>query len=604
MKNKLSEATLPNLLAHLWKYFSRRSKVQFAVLLALMIVSALAQVFSLGAVVPFLSVLVAPDRVSSHPMVEWVALYWGISSVDQLVLSITVAFAAAALIAGALQLLVLWVSTRLAVASGLELSIEVYRRSLYQPYRVHAERNSSEIISGVINKVSDVVFGTLVPFLILISSTVLLIAILLTLVVIDPFVALATGVGFGACYALITRISRRKLLRNSQLIAYEQTQVVKALQEGLGGIRDVLLDGTQPFYVDIYRRADQLLRRAQGDNVFIASSPRPALEALGILLIATLSYILSQRVEGVISALPVLGAVALGAQRLLPTLQNIFASWASISGRHSTLADIIDLLEQPIQAEQLQPSSKPLIIQRNICFKDVSFRYTSNGPWTLDRFNLTIPKGAKVGFVGSTGSGKSTAIDILIGFLSPTQGKLLIDGNPISGDRIRGWQQTIAHVPQSIYLADTTLAENIAFGLPFEAIDHDRVQQAAQKAQIADFIEGRAGGYASQVGEKGIRLSGGQRQRIGIARALYKRASVIVFDEATSALDNVTEQQVTNAINELGPDITVFMVAHRLTTVQLCNIIVELEHGRVVATGTYDELMQSSSSFRKLANVI
>ncbi len=571
--------------------------------MGLMLVSAFAEVVSLGAVLPFLGILVAPDRVFNHPIVADVAQAWGITSADQLVLPITVAFAAAALIAGATRILLLWVSIRLAFASGADLSIEVYRRTLYQPYQVHVARNSSTVLSGI-GKVNGIVFGVLLPLLILVSSIVLLVAIMLALIAIDPMVASVAAVGFGASYALITWMSRRRLYRNSQRIAYEQTQVVKALQEGLGGIRDVLLDGTQPVYCDIYRQADHPMRRALGNNSFIGQSPRYIMEALGMVLIAVLAYAISRQAGGIATALPVLGALAIGAQRLLPAMQQIYSAWTSIAGNHASLADAIELLDQSLPAELLQPAPAPLLIQNAIRFDAVRFRYTSGGPWVLDGINLTILKGARIGFVGSTGSGKSTALDLLMGLLIPTEGELLVDGQPISGNRVRAWQQTIAHVPQSIYLADTTLAENIAFGVPLDTIDLDRVRQAARQAQIADFIESSPAGYQAYVGERGIRLSGGQRQRIGIARALYKQASVLVFDEATSALDNATEQSVMDAIEGLNRDLTILLIAHRLTTVQHCDTIVELEHGRVVAQGTYEYLLECSPSFRRMARAI
>ncbi len=571
-------------------------------LMGLMLVSAFAEVVSLGAVLPFLGILVAPDRVFNHPIVADMAQAWGITLADQLVLPLTVAFAAAALIAGAIRILLLWASNRLAFASGADLSIEVYRRTLYQPYRVHVARNSSEVISGI-GKVGSAV-NVLQQLLTLVSSTVLLVAIMLTLLAIDPMVASVAAVGFGASYALITWMSRRRLHRNSQRIAYEQTQVIKALQEGLGGIRDVLLDGTQPVYCDIYRQADHPLRRAQGNNAFIGQSPRYIMEALGMVLIAALAYALSRQAGGIATALPVLGALALGAQRLLPALQQIYSAWAGIAGSHASLADAIEMLDQPLPAELLQPAPAPLPFQDTIRFDAVRFRYTGDGPWVLDGLNLTIPKGARVGFVGSTGSGKSTTLDLLMGLLTPTEGELLVDGQPISGNRLRVWQRSIAHVPQSIYLADTTLAENIAFGVPRSAIDLDRVQQAARQAQIADFIESSPQGYQAYVGERGIRLSGGQRQRIGIARALYKQASVLVFDEATSALDNATEQSVMDAIEGLGSDLTILLIAHRLSTVQRCDTIVELEYGGVVAQGTYEELLECSPSFRRMARAV
>jgi ATP-binding cassette subfamily B protein len=604
MKKTLFNTGLPNLLIRIWHHLSRRRQRQFGLLMGLMLINAFAEVVSLGAVLPFLSILVAPDQVLSHPIVADMGLAWGITLADQLVLLFTVVFVAAALIAGAIRILLLWAITRLAVVSGSDLSIEVYRRTLYQPYHVHVARNSSAVISGITNKVNGVVFGVLLPLLTLVSSTVLLVAIMFALIAIDPMVASVAAVGFGTSYALVTWMSRRRLHRNSQCIAYEQTQVVKALQEGLGGIRDVLLDGTQPVYCDIYRQADHPLRRAEGNNTFIGGSPRYIMEALGMALIAALAYALSRQVGGIATSLPVLGALALGAQRLLPALQQIYSAWANIAGGYASLADTLELLDQPLSGEMLQPAPAPLLFQKDIQFRGVRFRYANDGPWVMDGLSLAIAKGARVGFVGSTGSGKSTTLDLLMGLLMPTEGELLVDGQPISGNRVRAWQRTIAHVPQSIYLADATLAENIAFGVPPASIDLDRVQQAARQAQIADFIESSPEGYQAYVGERGIRLSGGQRQRICIARALYKQASVLVFDEATSALDNATEQSVMDAIEGLNRDLTILFIAHRLTTLRRCDTIVELEHGRVVAQGTYEHLLESSPSFRRMVRAI
>lgn len=599
-----SSLSLFPLLARLWSHLGRRRQRQFVLLTGLMLASALAEIVSLGAVLPFLGVLTAPDMVFNHPIVSSVARAWGITSADQLVLPLTVGFALAALVAGAIRLLLLWVSTRLAFATGADLSIEVYRRTLFQPYSVHLARNSSEVISGIINKADGVVFWVLLPFLTLASSILLLVAIVLALIAIDPLVASMVAASFGASYGLITWLSRRRLHRNSERIAYEQTQVMKALQEGLGGIRDVLLDGTQPIYCDVYRNADHPLRRAYGNNIFIGGSPRFIMEALGMVLIAALAYGLSLQPGGVAAVLPVLGALALGAQRLLPALHQGYSAWASIVGSQASLADTIDLLDQPLPADVTEPPPPPLAFKDEIRFDGVRFRYSNDGPWVLDGINLTIKKGARVGFVGSTGSGKSTMLDLLMGLLMPAEGVLLVDGQSITGKRVKAWQKSIAHVPQSIYLADTTLAENIAFGVPRDAIHLPRVKQAARQAQIADFIEGRVEGYEAFVGERGIRLSGGQRQRIGIARALYKQASVLVFDEATSALDNATEHAVMETIEGLNRDLTILLIAHRLSTVRRCDTIVELENGRVVAQGTYEQLMEQSPSFRRMAQVI
>jgi len=573
-----------------------------ALLFVLMLASAFAEVVSLGSVLPFLGILVAPERVLAYPGVGAAMQAFGIVTARELVLPLTIVFAVAAVIAGGVRLLVSWASARLAFAIGTDLSIEVYRRTLYQPYRLHVARNSSEVISGITQKVATAT-NVLLSVLGLGGSVVMLGAIMLALLAIDAMVAIVAATCFGASYGLLTWLSRKRLVSNSRRIAHESTQLVKALQEGLGGIRDVLLDSTQSVYVDIYRKADQPLRRAQGNNSFISNGPRYAIEALGMVLIAVLAYSLSLQPGGMGVALPVLGALALGAQRLLPALQQTYMYWSNLTADHASLADALALLDQPLPEDAFSPPPTPLVFQNAIRLNEVRFQYHSGGPWVLDGLNLTIAKGARIGVVGSTGSGKSTALDLLMLLLEPTQGTIEVDGHPIDGERRRAWQRTIAHVPQSIYLADTTLAENIAFGVPLDQIDLLRVRRAARQAQIAEFIESSPEGYRAIVGERGIRLSGGQRQRIGIARALYKQATLLVFDEATSALDNATEQAVMEAIESLNRDLTLVIIAHRLSTVRHCDTIVELERGRVVAQGPYDQLLERSPSFRKMAMV-
>jgi ABC-type multidrug transport system fused ATPase/permease subunit len=420
---------------------------------------------------------------------------------------------------------------------------------------------------------------------------------------INPAVAALAMASFGSGYAVITYLSRKRLRLYSHRAAAEHTQVVKALQEGLGGIRDVLLDGTQPVYCDIYRKSEYEMRRAYGNIVYASASPRFAMEAMGMVLIAAIAFGLSRTAMGVSSAVPALAALALGAQRLLPVLQQGYGAWATITGGQTALAVTLDLLQQPLPPEALEPAPEPLPFSTAVQFSGVSFRYAS-GPWVLNEVNFSIRRGMRVGIVGSTGSGKSTLLDVLMGLLLPTKGELLVDGEPMSGPRIRSWQRAIAHVPQNIFLADRSVAENIALGVPVDAIDRDRVRLAARQAQIADFIEARPEGYDAWVGERGIRLSGGQRQRIGIARALYKNASVLILDEATSALDNATEQSVMDAIEALDRHLTVLLIAHRLSTVRRCDSIVELEQGRVVAQGTYEELLTSSASFSKMARTV
>jgi ABC-type multidrug transport system fused ATPase/permease subunit len=581
---------ITSLLKRLWQHISPRRRRQFGLLLVLMLLASFAEILSIGAVLPFLGVLTAPERIFEMHAAQPVIQALRLTEPKQLLLPLTIAFGMAALIAGAMRLLLLWASTRLSYTTGADLSISIYRRTLYQPYAVHCARNSSEVINGISNKTNGVIY-VITMVLTLISSAAMLITILIALLAVDPLIALAAFGGFGLIYVVIIRLTRKQLFVNSERMARESTQVIKSLQEGLGGIRDVLIDGSQATYCQIYSNADLPLRRAQGSSLFIGVSPRYAMEALGMLLIAVLAYSLAQQVDGIAKAIPVLGALALGAQRLLPVLQQAYVAWSGIQAGQVSLHDAIELLDQPLPDYYSQSIVQPLPFNHSINLKQLSFRYGEKTPYVLKRLNLNISKGSRVGFIGTTGSGKSTLLDIVMGLLEPTDGLLEIDGLPVTATNQRAWQLHVAHVPQAIFLADSTIEENIAFGVPKDQINHDRVRQAAQQAQIAESIESWPKQYQTFVGERGIRLSGGQRQRIGIARALYKQADVIIFDEATSALDNETEQAVMQAIEGLSQDLTLLIIAHRLTTLKNCTQIVELAEGEIKKTGTYQQIV-------------
>jgi ATP-binding cassette, subfamily B, bacterial PglK len=582
------------LLGRLWQHISMRRRVQFGLLLVLMLITSFAEILSIGAVLPFLGVLTAPEHIFNLPALQPVIYALKLTDPRQLLLPLTIVFAVAALIAGAMRLLLLWFSTRISFATGADLSISIYRRTLYQPYEVHCSRNSSEIINGISNKTSNAI-SIINMLLTLVSSAIMLITILVALLSVKPLIALAAFGGFGLIYATIIRLTRKQLSINSELIARESTHVIKSLQEGLGGIRDVLIDGSQATYCQIYRNADLPLRHAQGSSLFIGSSPRYAMEALGMILIASLAYSLAQKSDGIAEAIPILGALALGAQRLLPVLQQAYGSWSGIQVGRVSLQDALDLLDQPMPDSTEQLFKQQLLFRHNISLKQLSFRYTPQTPYVLKNINLVIDKGSRVGFIGSTGSGKSTLLDIVMGLLKPTNGTIDIDGQTITSTNQCAWQAHIAHVPQAIFLADSTIEENIAFGVAKDKIDFIRVCQAAQQAQIADIIESWPEQYQTFVGERGIRLSGGQRQRIGIARALYKQADVIIFDEATSALDNETEQAVMQAIEGLSKELTILIIAHRLTTLKNCTQIVELSDCGIRRTGSYQYIMNQAT---------
>ncbi len=567
--------SITKLFKRLWSHFLPRRKKQVGYLFFLMLAASGAEIISIGAVVPFLGVLTEPEHIYNNPNARSFIELLNISSPEKLLFPLTIIFILAALIAGSMRLLLLWVTTRFSLAAGADLSFNIYRRTLYQPYMVHISRNTSEIINGISKKVDSVIISTILPSLNLMSSIILIISILIVLLIIDPFIALASICGFGSLYLLITFFTRKRLFLNGETIANESTNVIKSLQEGLGGIRDILIDGTQETYCKQYRDADLKLRYAQGNNIFISQSPRFAMESLGILLIAVLAYALTVHSTDVKMVIPVLGAMALGAQRLLPLMQRAFWAWSNIQGGLASLVDTLELLEQS-QPDDESLDIAPVAFYESILLKNLSFRYGLDKPWVIRNLNLKITKGSRVGIIGTTGSGKSTLVDIIMGLLQPTEGIFEVDGQPVTTENMRNWQVHIAHVPQSIYLADSTIEENIAFGVPKNSINKERVKCAAEQAQISELIESWPDSYQTFVGERGIRLSGGQRQRIGIARALYKHADVIIFDEATSALDNETEQSVMQSIDSLSSDLTVIIIAHRLSTLKNCTQIIDL----------------------------
>jgi ATP-binding cassette, subfamily B, bacterial PglK len=575
----------------LWQHLTRRRRRQFWLLLILMIVSSIMEIISISAVVPFLGALTSPEEIYQHHFTQPLIQVLEITDPDQLLLPLTIIFIMATLIAATIRLLLLYASTRLSYATGADLSIDIYRRTLYQDYSIHTSRNSSEIINSIIIKTNIVISHILVPLLTFISSVIIMLGIISIVFTINVQVALITFSIFAFLYWIITFFTKKALQKNSQLIADQSTQMVKSLQEGLGGIRDVLIDGTQEFYCKLYQNSDLSLRRASGDNLFIGSSPRYLMEAIGMILIAILAYTLTLQEGGVVVAIPVLGALAVSAQKLLPALQQAYHSYSLIKGAKSSFIDVLNLLNQPLPRNTAKDLIDPIPFEQEIIFKNLSFRHAKDEPWILKDLNLTLKKGETVGFIGVTGCGKSTLLDVLMGLLTPTTGELLIDGVPITQQNREAWQVHISHVPQSIYLSDNTIQKNIAFSIKPEKIKHHKVVQAAQQAQIAEVIDGLKDKYQTFVGERGIQLSGGQRQRIGIARALYKDSNVLIFDEATSALDSQTEKKIMQQVAQLKDEQTVFIIAHRLTTLKQCDKIIRINMDHTIEQVEYSKIV-------------
>jgi len=569
--------TILDLSKNLYCHFNENHRKLFWWLLVLMIITSIAEIFSIGSIIPFLALLTNPQHIYDYEICKKLLNLFGFYEIESLFLPLTLIFGVASLIAGSMRLLLLWSGTKLAFAAGADLSTRLYKQILYQPYSVHISRNSSEVIDGISKKINTCVYSLnyLINF---ISSIVFLVIILLTLLMINPIVTVSCLGGMSSIYLGILLLTRKQMLLNSAIAAQESTAVIKTLQEGLGGIRDILIDGSQQTFFDIYHRADKLLRKAEGSNTFIINAPRFAVEALGMMLIAFFVYFNSKNANQLNTAIPFLGAFALGAQRLLPIFHQAYSAWSNLRSTRVSLSITLKELDEPYLIYNDDKINNEIKFEKSIILSNISFRYNSTSPYILKDISFTIPKGSRIGFIGKTGSGKSTLLDILMGLLSPTGGILKVDGNEINEKNQRAWQKHISHVPQFIYLADKSIEENVAFGVPVDEIDFNLVQHCCKIAQMSEIIENMSLKYKTIIGERGVRLSGGQRQRIGIARALYKKVDVLVLDEATNALDTITEKELLDALQLLEQNITILVITHRISTLNNCNYIFEVEN--------------------------
>jgi ABC-type bacteriocin/lantibiotic exporter with double-glycine peptidase domain len=565
----------------LWALLPAGHRVRGLRLLCLATLAGLAEVVAIGTSLIFLVALSTPQYLLDHPVHGVWLKAIGSTRVEEVRLAACAALAVTALAAGALRIFLLHRVTGWADTIGAELDAMIFVRTIHQPYAVHIARHSSEVIVGVTTQSDVVVHRVLLSCLMLTTAALMMVIVLGSLVAWRPLESLGAFAGFAIAYGVIAVLTKRRLLANGRDVDRAGSRVVCLLQESLGGIRDVLIDATQAHYARCFAEESRRLRSAQASIQFLGVSPRYGIEALGLTLIAGLGALFAGG-AGLDGSIAIIGALAVAAQRVLPMMQDFYQGYSQLTSAHAVLLSTLALLEQPAPDDDPRRSVEPLPFRAAVRLERVGFRYTENTPWVLRDVSLDITRGERIGIVGASGGGKSTLLDLLIGLQPPVEGRLAVDGVTIySGNRVR-WQAHIAQVPQAIHLSDRSVEENIALGVSPQEIDSGRVREAARKARIAEVIEVMPEGYRSRIGENGLRLSGGQRQRIGLARALYKQADVLVLDEATSALDAATEAEVIDTIEALGRDVTVIMVAHRLTTLSRCDRILRVEGGRLV----------------------
>ena len=593
LDNDIKSDKLTNLLKILWFHVGAKRKYQFSILLILMILSALMELISIGSVLPFIVALSAPEKLLSMEWIKFIADSTQLNNLERLKIALTIIFCLAALFAGILRLIHLWYQTRLGHQIGADIGAKIYEVTLNKPFSYHASRNSSEIISAISTKANRSVYEVILPALSLVSSVVIFLIVFTILLYFNPLLMSVTFSMFAIIYIAVSYFTKKKLSVYGKIVSKNQNFIFKILQEGLGGIRDVILEGNQKKYLEQYVKADEPLKSAQANILIISSCPRFIVESLGMISIACIGYLLTGENGDNELFVPTLATLAVGAQRLLPLLQLFYYSLSTAKGGEASLQDVVSLIDEP-------PASKPIdnyvadkIIRFNkeIELVDIEYSYTDNINHVLRGVSLKIKKGDNIGIIGETGCGKSTLLDLIMGLLPETNGSILIDGQQLNEHNRKCWRKNISHVPQNIFLFDSTIAENICYSTGIEKINYELLSKVCRIADLTSFIHNLPQGYDTYVGERGAKISGGQKQRIGIARALYRELPVLIMDEATSALDNDTERRIIASIEKEFKNTTMIHVAHRLTSLKYCNRIIKIQSGKIDKIGVLDEFI-------------
>lgn len=592
-----------------WDLLSSQERRRAAKLMIIVIISALASAVMVGSVFPFLSLLADPSLIETSAPLAWLYDVGGFRSDYQFLMAVGVATSVVILVMNVILFLNLWALTHVTQMQVFSLSRRLLSHFLAQPYEYFLNRHSGNMATSILGEANEVVAQYMRPLLGLISAVFTIFAIVSMLLILNPAVTLAAIVTFGLIYVLIARVTRRSVRNMGELRASANRLRYRLAGEALTGIKDIKLLGREAAYLDRYSKPTRDMARYQLWVTMISNTPQFLLQVVAFSGIVLLSLLLvdpsSLRDRAALGELlPLLGVLAFAGQRLLPQLHAVYGSLTQMTYGKAALGRVhTELFDgQQIALERSDPSPMPL--GKSLALQGVRYFYPNAEVPGIDGIDLSIRAGERIGIVGSSGAGKTTLADIVLGLLEPQAGAVLVDGEAITPDTLRSWQKSVGYVPQDIFLTDASLSENIALGVEFTEIDQAKVENCAQIAQLHDFILNEMpDGYKTKIGERGVRLSGGQRQRIGIARALYNDADLIVFDEATSALDNLTEREVMAAINSLPGDKTILMIAHRLTTVKVCDRIVVMENGSVSGVGTWHQLVDSNETFKKISEV-
>lgn len=577
-------------LRKVWSYLSRRYKLYVALLLLLMVLSGVFELFSIGVIIPYMDVLLEPDKLLEYDLVVQLIDTLGISGQREIIIALTSAFLSLVVISALLKWTLMLFNLRLSTNLGAQFETEVFRHVLFQPYEVHVQQNTSDLIDSIFK--TGAVTSFILSMLGLVYSSFLLLFMLSAVLYVDVVFSLSVFLTIGVIYMLIMFYTRSRLKRNGAVLAASSNARFRMVQVSLGGIRDILLGGYQDQYYRLYNGVVTRMRNAAMSNSVMTQSPRLVIEPLVIVIIAISAGYIALYGDFV-SQVPLFVSMAFAAQRALPNIQSFYGNWATINAAVPKILDVFKLLDLPIDEGAQREKVHPLSFEKVLNFDQVDFRYRGTDKDVLLDVSFEIDRGEKIGLIGRTGSGKSTILDLLLGLLFPSKGDIKIDDQSMRDEIVQRWQRTVAYVPQDVFFADASIAENVAFGVKKEEIDLDRVREVLHLAQLDEMVKALPDGLNTAIGENGRRLSGGQRQRVGIARALYKQTPVLILDEATSALDVWTERNLIEKI--VKNERTLILVTHRFSTLEHCDMIYVLDQGRVVAKGPYPDILEDGN---------
>lgn len=577
----------------------------FIALMLVMLLVAVAEVFGIGTVFVLLKVLSNPENIFNNEILNWVYKYFDFDSINyfQLMLSLVVL---TIVVAGlAIKAFGTYLVIRFSNMRGYEISKRLLENYMFQPYEWILQKNTSDVTKSVLSEVDRMINSVFIPSLRLLSNIMLAIIIILFLLWVEPIIAVIAALLIGGGYFAVYTILRGKLLNIGHVMIEANQDRFHLTQEMTGGFKEVKLLGLEQAYIKRFSKPAARWANSSSLRQLISELPRFLLEALTIgTLLGIVLYLLITNNGDITAIVPTLGVFAFAALRMLPAVQQAYYSLSAVRSGQAVLEHLCNEFSIKNKYEnsvERTSSNAAMSLNNEIYLSNVSFTYPVSEVSSLNNICLKIKAGNSIGIVGGTGAGKTTLVDIILGLLQPSSGYFYVDGEAINNTNVRAWQRTIGYVPQSIFLVDATIYENVAFGVPKESIDMTAVMKASKAAALDEFIHLLPSGYETQVGERGVRLSGGQRQRIGIARALYHNPSLLIMDEATSALDNITEKVVMDAVQNIKTEKTIILIAHRLSTVMGCDQIILMDKGVVSDIGTYAELLEKNERFKEMA---